>query len=72
MTPGTHDRLPTHYGEAAALIVDLRDELEDQWSRNHAEHCDIIWPHKRGETCEYPPPVVIVRASEWLGDLCGD
>lgn len=50
------------------LVRELRDECQRQWGRNHAEYCDISWPHRRG-TCSYPPPDVLRTASKWLADL---
>jgi hypothetical protein len=54
------------HGKAAALVAELKRELEDQWGSNHAEHCDIDWPHRKGYACMWPQPSVLARASRWL------
>ena len=55
-----------------ALIRELRDELDIQWGRNHAEYCGMEWPHRspgRRRRCPYPPPRVLADASEFLLEL---
>jgi hypothetical protein len=40
----------------------LRAELRRQWGYNHAEFCDIGWPHPSGEDCSWPPPDCLARS----------
>ena len=55
--------------EARTLIQELRDEVDNQWFGNHAEHCDNRWPHRKGEECFCPPPEILAKASDWLERL---
>jgi hypothetical protein len=61
------------HGKQARLVAELAAELERQWRANHAEHCDIEWPHPEGSRCRWPRPAILdlVQACEdafGLGD----
>lgn len=42
--------------ELAREIAALREECQNQWHANHAEHCSNEWPHPEGYICCWPLP----------------
>lgn len=48
-----------------ALLVELRNALEDEWESAHSEYCGG-WPHPDVDPCMHPRPGVLDAVSGFL------